>query len=43
MDNAYQVVLNMGIFAVDFREWNKKAADNKKLPHIKVFFAAALK
>ena len=41
MDNAYQLVFNTGIFVVDCWEWNKKAADEKTLPHIKVFFAAA--
>ena len=41
MDNAYQLVFNTGIFAADFREWNKQAAADKTLPHIKVFFAAA--
>ena len=41
MDNAYQLVFNTGIFAADCWEWNKKAADEKTLPHIKVFFAAA--
>ena len=31
----------MGIFTEDCRKWNKRASDNKKLPHPKVFFAAA--
>ena len=37
VDNAYQLVFNTGIFAVDCREWNKRAADNKTLPHLKKF------
>ena len=41
MDNAYELVFNTGIFAAYCREWNKRAADNKTLPHLKVFFAAA--
>ena len=41
MDNAYQLIFNMGIFTADSREWNKRAADDKTLPHLKVFFAAA--
>ena len=41
VDNAYQLVFNTVIFAEDFWEWNKRAADNKTLPHLKVFFAAA--
>ena len=41
VDNAYQLVFNTGIFAADFWEWNKRAADEKKIPHLKVFFAAA--
>ena len=43
VDNAYQLVFNMGIFAADFWEWSKKAADDKTLPHLKVFFAATLR
>ena len=41
MDNAYQLVLNTSIFAADCREWNKKAADDKTFPHLKVFLVAA--
>ena len=41
MDNAYQIVFNTGIFAADYREWNKRAADNKTLSHLKLFFAAS--
>ena len=41
VENAYQLVLNTGIFAADFWEWNKRAADDKTLPHLKVFFAAS--
>ena len=41
VDNAYQLIFNMGIFTADSREWNKRAADDKNLPHLKVFFAAA--
>ena len=41
MDNAYQLVFNMDIFAAYCQEWNKRAADDKTLPHLKVFFAAA--
>ena len=40
VDNAYQLVFNKGIFAADFWEWNKRAAVDKTLPHLKVFFAA---
>ena len=41
MDNAYQLILNTGIFAEDCQEWNKEAVEDKNLPHLKVFFAAA--
>ena len=41
VDNVYQLVFKMGIFAADCWEWNKRAADDKTLPHIKVFFVAA--
>ena len=41
MDNAYQLVFNTRIFAADCREWNKEATDEKRLPHLKVIFAAA--
>ena len=41
MENAYQLIFNTGIFVEDCWEWNKKAADKKTLPHLKVFFAAA--
>ena len=41
VDNTYTLVFNTGIFAADCREWNKRLADDKTLPHIKVFFAAA--
>ena len=34
-------MFNTGIFATDCREWNKRAADVKTLPHLKVFFTAA--
>ena len=39
-DNAYQLVFNTGIFAENCRDRNKRASDNKTLPHLKVFFAA---
>ena len=39
--NAYQLVFNTGIFAANCREWNKRAAVEKMLPHLKVFFSAA--
>ena len=39
--NAFKLVLNTGIFAVDCRECNKRLADDKTLPHLKVFFVAA--
>ena len=41
VDNVYQLVFNTGIFVADCREWNKRTADDKTLPHIKVFFADA--
>ena len=41
IDNACQLVFNTDIFAVDFREWNQRASDNKTLPRPKDFFAAA--
>ena len=41
MDNAYQIMFNTVIFAADYWEWNKRAADNKTLSHLKVFFAAS--
>ena len=41
VDNAFQLVFNMDIFAAYCQEWNKRAADDKTLPHLKVFFAAA--
>ena len=41
VNNAYQLVFNMGIFAADCREWNKWSAVYKTLPHLKVFFATA--
>ena len=31
----------MGLLAAYCRKWNKRAADDKKIPHIKVFFATA--
>ena len=34
-------MFDTGIFAADCQEWNKKAAYDKTLPHLKVFFAAA--
>ena len=34
-------MFNAGIFVTDYREWNQRTADNKKLPHLKTFFAAA--
>ena len=37
VNNVYQLVFNTGIFAVDCREWNKRAKDDKMLPHIKFF------
>ena len=36
--NAYQLVFNTGIFVSDCWEWNKRAAVDKTLPHLKVFF-----
>ena len=41
VDNAYQLVFYTGIFASDCREWDKRVADNKTLPHLKVSSAAA--
>ena len=41
VDNAYQLVFNMEIFAANFWKWNKRAAVEKTTPHLKVFFAAA--
>ena len=41
VENVYQLVFNTVIFAVDFREWNKRAAVGKTFPRLKVFFAAA--
>ena len=41
VDNMYQLVFNTGIFVADCREWNKRAADDKTLPHLKVFFVDA--
>ena len=41
VDNAYQLIFNTGIFVADCWEWNKRAADNKTLPRLKGFFAAA--
>ena len=41
MDNSYQIVFNKGIFAADCWELNKRASDDKTLPHIKAFFTAA--
>ena len=40
-DSAYQLMFNTGIFAADCKEWYKRASDDKTLPHLKVFFAAA--
>ena len=40
VENAYQLVFNTGIFVADCREWNKRAANENMLPHLKVFFAA---
>ena len=40
-DNAYQLVFNTGIFEADCWEWNQRTADNKTLPYLKTFFAAA--
>ena len=31
----------MGVFVADCKEWNKRAAGKKILPHMKVFFATA--
>ena len=36
IDNAYQLVFNTGVFAADCWEWNKRAIDDKTLPHIKL-------
>ena len=41
VENACQLVFNTGIFAAGCREWNNKSADDKTLPHLKVFLAAA--
>ena len=41
VDNAYQRVFNTGIFTVDCQECNKRSADDKTLPHFKVFSATA--
>ena len=41
VDNAYQLLFYTGIFAEDCREWDKRVADNKTLPHLKVSSAAA--
>ena len=40
-DNAYELVSNAGIFVADCWEWNQWTADNKTLPDLKTFFAAA--
>ena len=40
-ENAYQLVFNTGIFAADCREQNQQTAENKTLPDLKTFFAAA--
>ena len=40
VDNAYQLIFNTGIFAADYREWNKRAADDKMPPHLMVLCAA---
>ena len=37
VENAYQLVFNTGIFAADCWERNKRAADDRTLPHLKVF------
>ena len=34
VDNTYQIVFYTGIFAADCREWDKRVADNKTLPHL---------
>ena len=39
--NTYQLVFNMGVFAADCWEWNKRAAGKKTLPHLKYLFASA--
>ena len=41
VENAYQLVFNTGVFAADCWEWNKRATDDKTLPHLKVFFVVA--
>ena len=41
VDNAYHIVFNLGIFAADCRERNKRAATDNTLPHLKFVFAAA--
>ena len=41
LDNAYHIVFNIGIFEVDFREWNNQAGSDKTLSHLKLFFNAA--
>ena len=40
-DNAYQLVFNTVIFTADCWEWNQRTANNKTLPDLKTFFAAA--
>ena len=37
IDNTYPILLNMGVFADDFRERNKCSAGNKTIPHLKGF------
>ena len=41
VENTYHLVFNTDIFSADCREWNKRAATDKTLPHLKVFFASA--
>ena len=40
-DKTYQLVFNTGIFTADCWEWIQRTADNKTLPDLKTFFAAA--
>ena len=41
VDNANQLVFNTGIFTADFWGWKKRVSDDKVIPHLKSFFAAA--
>ena len=41
IDNAYQLVFNTDMFASNCWKWNKRAAGNKTLRYLKIFFAAS--